>query len=629
MINARRYECFCVDPRERWLFAGNTSGQISVVDVDSFTIVREYQAHIGIIRAVAAHPSLPYLAAFGNDRCVSLWKRGDDGSLSPISYTSVRDLQCSNDDGYVAPILSHTVALGFHDTEPRLVTRSGNGGVLEMEFDDCGCVQPLWCVRLHGNWDLQMTRYVRGSDLILSTGRDGCLVLNDRGQELRRWKFGDTVAHWAEPLEGSTYLVASDAGRVLRLDINSDAEPVMGDRFARDDMEYVTYSKVSGRAFATSFDRNVYEVDPVTCQAKGVVYSPGYKCIWAKELECSPGTLLVQSRNGGLYKADADTGRTLAMIKETPDALWSGVNLPGGDFLIAGEGAQLTRLRYASVDPIARKPRFDIERIPTDMPADTYTKRMVLQPSTGKLVLGRTDGDIWVGADHSFARLTNLGSAVRDLAVAPKGNDLFAVTEDGRALKLDLATGAVQLTFESEGEFFPRAIWTLAYNPVRNLLAFAEFGGDLHIVSGADFSPYKVFECERPKRMRWVDPDLLLFGSSGAVHRYALGGKPEPLVTMMQNTVEDFIWDNRRQYLLVICYQCTIALCDFDTGEKLDLVRDQMDYSKGLAWLDASIDPRLYPWDFITWGRSGAAHHFRIHDERLMALGPVGAPSLA
>jgi hypothetical protein len=48
-----------------------------------------------------------------------------------------------------------------------------------------------------------------------------------------------------------------------------------------------------------------------------------------------------------------------------------------------------------------------------------------------------------------------------------------------------------------------------------------------------------------------------------------------------------------------------------------------MDYSKGIAWLDSSVDPRLYPWDFITWGRSGAAHHFRIHDEKIMALGPL------
>jgi hypothetical protein len=125
-----------------------------------------------------------------------------------------------------------------------------------------------------------------------------------------------------------------------------------------------------------------------------------------------------------------------------------------------------------------------------------------------------------------------------------------------------------------------------------------------------------------------VDADTFLFGSGDEVRRYTLGtGASEPLVTLMRNTVEDFIWDARQQYLLAISYQCTIALCDFLTGEKLDLVRDQMDYSKGLAWLDASVDRRLYPWDFITWGRSGTAHRFRIHDERIVALGPLPVPS--
>jgi len=627
VINARRYECFWTDPRERWLFAGNTSGQISVIDIDTFSIVREVQAHSGVLRAIAVHPSLPYLAAFATDRCLSLWTYGEDGSLAPLAYASVRDIPCANDEGCVPPILSHSVALGFHDTERRLVTRNGNGGVLELEFDDSGALRLLSCMRLHGDWDVQMTRYVSGTDLVLSGGRDATLVLSDRGRELRRWTFWDTVAHWADPIEGTTYLIASDAGRVARVDVCSDAEPISGDRFAHDEMEYVTYNKVSRRAFATSFDRNVYEIDPETCEAKGVVYSPGYKCIWAKTLERSPSTLIVHSRNGGLYKANVDTGCTLAVIKETPAALWSMVSLPGGDIVAAGEGSDLARFRLTGIDPIARTPRYERERIETELPADTYTKRMVRHPASGELILARTDGEIWIGRDGAFRRLIALGSAVRDIAVDPAGRDLFAVTEDGRALKIDLDSGTVQLTYQTGGEPFPRPLWALAYNHTHNLLAVAEFSTKVHILSAADFSLVETCESQRVKRIRWVDSQTLLFGSSDEIWRYTLGsGTPVPLVTGMQNTVEDFIWDARRQYLLLICYQCTIALCDFNTGARLDVVRDQIDYSKGIAWLDATGDAHLYPWDFITWGRSGAAHHFRIHDERILALGPLAVP---
>jgi hypothetical protein len=627
MLNARRYECFCVDPAERWAYAGNTSGQISVIDIDRWEIVGEHQAHMGTMRAIAVHPTLPYLAAFANDRCVSLWRRRGDGGLDPVVYVSVRDVPCSNDEAYVAPIFSHTIALGFHHRERRLVTRSGNGGVLEMDFDDLGRTSVASCVRLHGDWDVQFTQFVPDGDQVLSGGRDGCLVLSERGKELERWDLGPAVVHWAEHVEGDTYLLASDEGLVARLDLASGEPPRYGRRFALDDMEYVTYNRTSKRAFATSFDRRVHEIDPITCDSTRVAFDPGYKTIWARSLEREPSTLLVQSRNGGLYKADADTGELLALIKETPYALWSGVHLGGGDMAFAGEGNELTRLCYRSTDPISRAPRFEVRRTRLDIPADTYTKRMVRQASTGRLVLARTNGEVWVGDETGVRLVADLGSAVRDVAVEPIGEKCFAVTEDGRALALDLATGEVLAGYQSPGSPFPLAIWALAYNHVADLLAFACFGGDLHLVRGSDFSPVDSFESGRPKRMKWVDADTLLYGRGDEVHRYSVAERASrPVVTMMQNTVEDFVWDNLRQYLLVICYQTTIALCDFHTGEKLDLVRDQMDYSKGIAWLDASPDPRLYPYDFVTWGRSGDVHQFRVHDERIVALGPVGVP---
>lgn len=628
MLNARRYECFCVDPQERLMFAGNISGQISVLDIDKFEIIREVQAHSGVMRALAAHPTLPYLAGMANDHCVTIWKRGDDGSLELVCNTSYRNIPCMNDDAAIPAITSHSVALGFHETARRLVTRTGNGGVVELEFDDHGSVEVKWSVRAHGEWDVQMTRYVVGSDMVLSAGRDGCLVLIEHGRELRRWQLGDSVAHWAEHLEGSIYLIASDTCRVARVDLASDADPVWGERFAHDDMEFITLNRRSGRAFATSFDRNVYEVDPATCQSKGVVYSPGYKCIWAKTLERAPSILLVQSRNGSLHKADLETGRALAVIKECPDALWSAVNLPGGDLLAAGEGNYLTRLEMAGVCPMSRAPRFKVRTIALEMNPDSYTKRMVRQESTGLIAMGRADGEIWIGANNSFRRLLNVHSAVRDIAVAPDQPDLFAVTEDGRALKIDLRSGEIKLSYQSPGAPFPLALWALAYNPARDLLALAEFGGRVVLVSASDFSVVGKLHCERVKRMRWTGGDQLLYGSSEGVYSYTLGrAEPEVLLTGMQNTVEDFIWDARRQYLLVIGYQCAIGLFDYRTGEQLDHVRDQMDYPKGIAWLDATVDAQLYPWDFVTWGRSGSMHHFRIHDGRIIALGPLPSPA--
>lgn len=628
MLNARRYECFCVDPTERWMYAGNTSGQISVIDIDAWEIRHDYQAHTGTLRALQAHPTRPYVGALANDRYVSVWHRHDDGTMTPAVYVSIRDVPCANDEFQIAPIFSHTVAFGFHHTERRLVTRNGSGGVIEMTFDDEGNTRVLSSARLHDDWDVQFTQYVPGSDQILSGGRDGCLVLSEGGVEVKRWDFGGAVVHWAEVVEGTIYLIASDDGLVAKLDIASDEPAQLGERFALDDMEYVTYNHASRRAFATSFDRHVYEIDPDTCDSLGIAFDPGYKTIWAKSLEREPSTLLVQSRNGGLYKADADTHEMLGVIKETPDTLWSGVHLGGGDLLFAGEGNALTRLTYTATDPISRTPHFDVRRVPLDIPANTYTKRLVRQPSTGRLMLAQTDGEIWVGTEDGVTRVADLGSAVRDIAVKPSGDELFAVTEGGRVLALDVRSGEILRQYQTPGAPFPLAVWALAYNPVADLLAFAEMGGRLRIVNASDFSEVDNIEAGRPKRMKWADADTLLFAKSDEVHQYSVNeGKSHAIVTMMQNTVEDFIWDNLFQYLLLISYQTTIALADFHTGEKLDLVRDQVDYSKGIAWLDPSPDPRLYPYDFVTWGRSGDVHAFRVHDERIVALGPLGSPA--
>lgn len=623
MTNARRYECFAVDADERLLYAGNISGQISTVDIDSFAVLREDQAHFGIIHAIAVHPTLPYLASLGNDRVVAIWRIGPRGELSRLAQCSVRDLVCSNDDGAIDPIFSHSVALGFHDRERRLVTRTGNGGTVELAFDDDGTVTQRWALRLHGDWDVQMTRFVAGGDGVLSAGRDASLVLVEDGIEKRRWRFGDVVAHWAEHLSGTRYLVASDLGLAARVDIASDAAPEMGARFAHDDMEFLTYNRTSGRAFGTSFDRNVYEINPDTLEAIGIAYSPGYKCIWAKSLERAPSILIVQSRNGGLYKADLDTGATLGVLKDVPDALWSAVVLPNGDVLAGGEGDAMIHYEFAAVDPSSRAQRFEPHRLTLPMAADSYTKRVLLDPVTQRIAFARTDGDIWAGTIGDIARIANVGSAVRDICHDQRRDRLLAATEDGRIVAMDWRGQNVATVFQDGARPFARAIWALAYNPARDLIAFAEFGKTLHIVNAGDMSPVTTVECQRVKRIRWSSPTTLLLGSSDTIVEFDIDDRAERLIVeQMQNTVEDFIWDRGRRYMLAICYQCTIGLFDHATGQRLDHVRDQLDYSKGIAWLDP-VGTDAYPMDFITWGRSGQCHQYRVHNERIVALGPL------
>jgi WD40 repeat protein len=623
MLAARKIETFCVDPNEKWAFAGTFSGQIAVVDLDTFTVLGEVQSHAGTIIAMAAHPHLPYIACLSMDRTVSVWRYSDNGHLFPVLTCSIRDIRPSNDPGTIGFVQSNAQTIAFHNTRRRLVTRSGNSGLLELDFDDEGTVSVVRCVRLHGDMDMVTARYAGDSDRVLSGDGEGTVILSEDGEVVRRWQVADRSIHWFEHLRGETYLLASDACVVARLAIDDPGDAAIGPPFTRDDLEQVTYNPVSGRAFAASFDRNIYEIDPRTLEPLGVVYRAPFKCRWLRSLRRDPSTLIVQVRDGGLHKVDLPSGRALAVIKDTPEALWTAVGVPGGDVLLAGEGENVTRLQLSGLTNTGRRPLFSAVRHPVAaLRPGAYTKRMVLQSSTGRLILGRTDGDVVVGRDGSFQRLVNLGSAVRDLAVAPEGPALFVACEDGRGYKLDLDSGETLLTFAAPQG---KALWSLAYNPSRDLVAFLERNGTLSVLDARDFTPVITeVVTSRAKRAKWLDSDRLLYSHSEELRELnVLTVTTRSRVTYAGNTIEDFIWDAGQNYLVLICYTCMVHLYDFNTDQLLSAVPDQIDYSKGLIWLDTKVDPRLYPLDFLTFGRSGTAHHFRIHDEKILALGPV------
>jgi len=625
MIAARKVKSFCIDPEERWAFAGTLSGQIWTIDIDRFEIVREVQAHAGGIIAIASHPTLPYIASVGMDRNVGIWRRSGDGRCDRLFDICIRDVKCENDVTDYEPIMSVAQAIGFHDTERRLVTRSGNAGVIELEFDDQSW-RIVRCMRYHGTDDVVTTRYLHGSDRVFSGSNAGRVAITEAGKIVQSWRFGHETVHWAEHLCGSEYLLASDTRCVIRLDVSGEKEPIVGPKFTRDDLEHVTYNRHSGRAFASSFDRNIYEVDVNTCEPIRVTYRTPFKCRWIKTLERDSSVMLVQCRNGSLYKADIDSGETRGAIRETPPALWTGIKDPRGRLIVTGEGDQLLLLRAAGADPISRVPRFEAETktLPVASP-HAYTKRMVRQDATNLLILGRTDGEILVGDDGDFRQLTSIPSPIRDLAVHETRAELFVAAENGHVYKIDLDDGTILLDYQStQGE----PVWSLAYNSHRDLLAIGEREGRLVLLSGADLSEvHDSITNRRPKRMKWLDADRLILGHSAQL--FMLDGTDgwlqQPFVDHQGNTIEDFVWDPKRRYLVLLNYQRNAILCDMKTGTSLHFCPDQMDYTKGALWLDDGLDGSGYGYYFVTFGRSGSVHLFCVHDEKILPLGPVAS----
>ncbi len=617
-----KINAFCVDKDENWIVAGDIGGRLSTIGIEDFKISSSAQACAGTISVVASHGRLPYIAALGMDQTLTVWNQDSSGALTLVFSLSLRDIKCDNDTEEYLPVITQSQALAFHPTKKRLATRSGNGGLLELEFDEAG-YKIISTTRIDEVFDLVTVRYTTDSESILSGFAGGHAALSKDGKVLRRWALDREDIHWFEHIDAQTYLIASDSRRAIRLDLSDSGEPLMGKPFALDDVEHVTYNRTSRRAFASSFDRNIHEIDVQTCLKTRIAFQAPFKCRWIKSLERNPSVLIVQCRNGGLYKVDLETSRALAVLKSTPDALWTAVKTRENTLLLGGEGETLTELTaHDASGAYHRKTGFTARVLPLNTVSPSYTKRMAVHPDNGLIAFARTDGEILVGNAGQASLLVKLDSAVRDIEFHPSEPVLYACCEDGQVLKIAVATGDILGRYQSA-----LPAWSLALNAQANILAVSERMGSLLFLDSAGMTLVdKESRHTYAKRMKWIDADRLLYVKSTSLWRYDLRRRAaEELVTPRGSSIEDFSWDPGRRYLVMINYSRNLILSDFETGRTLSTVPDQMDYSKGVMWLDAGVSRSGYPYEFISFGRAGVPSLFQVHDSKILTLGPVGA----
>ncbi|SFW37391.1 WD40 repeat domain-containing protein [Nitrosovibrio sp. Nv17] len=616
MDTAFKINSLAVDKDETLLLLGTNSGELLCADPDRLNIVGRGQGHAGDIYALAAHPVQPLAATMGMDNFAVLWDVGTPSRPRQIARFNLRKASPWNDLETIHRHPSQSQALCFHPTLPRIATRSANAGLVELDYGG-GAFELIHCSRFHDLEDLTTVRYVQDGARLLS-GALGSVVLSENGLILNRWQFIDKNVHWFEPVGEDVYLVASDSRRVFLFDLAAGEIRVQGPVLTRDDLEHVTFNPVSGRAFVAGFDRNVHEIDPATCAGMGVVYAAPFKMRWIKTLRREPETALLQCFDGGVYKVDLGRRQARRWLRHTPPALWSACHLDDGRMALTGEGDEIVTVSY-QLEPGSRTPRFHIASRTSKGTDASYTKRMAPAPA-GDLWLGQTSGQLIRCAGGGHRVVADLGSAIRDVTVTAGGERAIACLENGMVCSIDTGTGAVAATWSSGGE----PVWALALHPDRDVVAVGERNGHLFFLDALtcqvlDTGP----ESRRLKRVKWLDADTLLYNQIDRVYRYRLStGKCEPLVPSCGNTVEDFIWDAAFGYLVLVTYATDVVLCDLETGEKLFTSADQTDYSKGLAWLRYREDD-AYPLDFITFGRSGTGHLFRIHSNKCVSLGPV------
>lgn len=606
---------FCLSTDGKLVFAGDKSGRVIVINSDHFEIEQDKQVHLGTIQAMCSAPGRNLIATIGKDRAVSILRYDASGRIVPMAFHQTRDY--TPDD---AELLHHEgQAIALHPKLDRLVTTTGNSAVLEIDFSNPDNCYATWCVRADPENSIATVTYA-DKDVLVGSTRGAIIAIRD-GKILRRITFPDIseTFHWFEPMEDGSYLAACDARKVLHFRPDQDAAAGRwGPIIANDDFEHIVYDKINGRAYASSFDRNIYEISLASLAVKDIVWKADFKLRWIRLLPDQPNIMIAQVRDGSLLKIDIEKKALLSKIKLTPPAMWSFTNAGAFSYL-AGEGSHYYALSSHGDWPADRIPMIDWKKRFLQTELSSYTKRIISHHESRQLYFARTTGEIWrasIDKEEDQGLLINLGSAVRDIALDVSGKILFSASEDGRISRIDAIHGK---TIKETRHLEP--IWALAYNPQRNWLAYGERLGRIRIVDATTLDLVAETFSRLPKRMRWMDDSKLLVTHSSRVDliRYIDNEwqHEEGFLSGNDNTIEDFDWDSEKRYIVSVSYNKIISLYDYQTGKRLDTAYDGMDYMKGISFLK-----NLSRWggDFATFGRSGYLKLYRIHDEQIIGL---------
>jgi WD40 repeat protein len=620
MQAAKKIESLCISRQENMVFTGNLIGQISVLDMNTFAVRNEIFAHSGTINAMASHPTLDYIATLGADLSLALWRYNNEGDLFQLCHISLRGFSPDEEGSSFFDVYSQSQPIAFHQEELKLLTRTGNAGLIELIFTSEGEYEVSYCARIHREFDLITVAYVGNTNLVLTGSGDGEVCLSDRGVIQHRWQINDTSIHWFEPMNESEYLVACDSRVIARIDVKNFDNFVIGEPFSRDDLEHVCYDKKNNFAYTCGFDWNICKIDVQTCNATEVIYHAPFKCRWMFYTE-QHQALIIQCRNGSAIKFNLNTLQVDAVRKETPDALWTSVINRNKEIFIGGEGNFWRKYTETGFCPFSLKATYHIETRPLPFKTTTYTKRIDYRGSDDCYLLGQASGELALIREDQFTVLHTFSFPIRDVALDADDDCCYVATEDCCITKINF-NGTIEAQFCTDTQI---PIWSLAYHPELQLVVAFERYGNISVLDTEDLSVVKICEGKsgRAKRAKWLDQDHIVFSYGSELHLYTLSSNStELLLDFVGNTIEDFTWDEGQNYFITICYTKMVTLYDFESLQRLDQIADQMDYSKGISMLPRTNE-KIYPLDFITYGRGGVANHYRIHNEHLLSLGPI------
>lgn len=616
-MSVHKIESFDLSLNETYIFAGNYFGEVLTIDPITFTIIKRFMYHDGSIHKISTHEKLPYIATLGMDGNISLIKYDVYGNTSLIHNICSRNIRPEHDqyiNGYTT-----TQLLTFHPTLPKLIGHGGSAAIFEVEFTD-ETFNILHCCRFLEPYDWITAKYVMNSDSFLLGNNRGIVLLIENWNISRQWDFGinnnTQAVHWFEEVSTNIYLVASDARRVFLLDITDDNNYVEGEIIAMDHLEHVHYNSHTGKAYTSGFDRKIYQIDIDNCSIIDIVWEAPFKIRWIKTLYSDPEHMIVNCRNGILYKITINNHNNyvVSQINEEVHAMWSAA-ICNKNIIIGGEGRSHYKLTPSKINLYNNAQEYDISKIELDDDNNSYTKRIMGSDSIA--IIARSNGNIFLNQNDNNTLIFSNEYPVRDICISKDLSTVYIASEDGSAYAVYIHTRVVVQLIKTN-----TPIWAIAINDDNSVLCVANRIEKFYLI---DLKNNHITEknvgLRFVKRVKFVNNNELLLGSGGSLKKYNINEDLiENCINNTENSIEDFFITEDSQYLVVLNYAKVLHLYDYHTYELLFTQSVGHDYGKGIMLLNGNLNNSGYKKDFILYGRDGGFSYMRIHDEMILTL---------
>ncbi|MFD5745779.1 WD40 repeat domain-containing protein [Streptomyces sp. NPDC127033] len=357
--------------------------------------------------------------------------------------------------------------------------------------------------------------------------------------------------------------------------------------FARDDVEFVTFSPDHLRAYAGGFDGELHIFDNTDRALRITRTVTGFSHQLSDLTVAPDGQVYVLCQDGEVVQLDAD-GTFVRAMGFPRQAVWDiqpSPEDPGTLYCATDTGVTVVRVQDSVAGPMTHV-------VAEHTTGFGFTRRVAPVRSSGRSGwVGITrdhrafrtdhtdhgDGDPG-GPDPVLRWSVELPALPHTVAVSPDGARALVATNAG-AVELDTADGRRLDTFTVDG----LPVWAAVYLPDGDRL-LATRNGVIVVLDRADASVrWRFDQGEYPKRL-WIQSGRAYLTGDGGVKELVVGeGVVARWLKLLSNTVENAVVGDG--LVIASSYGMQLAAYDYTTGTFLGLFEDLPDYPKALSLL--------------------------------------------